>query len=139
MSRIIWDATGERFYETGVSNGVLYPMQSDGTYGTGVAWNGLTAVNESPSGAEANDIYADNIKYLTLYSVEEFGATVEAYTYPDEFAQCDGSAAIAAGVSIYQQPRKKFGLCYRTVIGNDIDGNDKGYKIHLIYNRQAQA
>lgn len=133
MSRIVWDNTGERYYETGVKNGVLYPIQEDGKYSLGVAWNGLTAVTESPSGAEATALYADDIKYLNLLSNEEFGATVEAYTYPDEFAECDGSAALATGVMIGQQKRKTFGLCYRTTLGNDVDGNDYGYKLHLIY------
>lgn len=133
MSRITWDNTGERYYETGVKQGVLYPIQSDGTYSKGVAWNGLTAVTESPSGAEATALYADDIKYLNLMSNEEFGATIEAYTYPDEFAECDGSAALVTGVMIGQQKRKTFGLCYRTTLGNDVDGNDFGYKLHLIY------
>ena len=127
-----WDQTGERLYETGVDRGVLYPMTS-GTYGDGVAWNGLTSISESPSGAEATAIYADNIKYLNLMSVEEFGATIEAYTYPDEFMECDGSASIATGAYIGQQTRKHFGLCYRTRIGNDQDGDDHGYKIHIVY------
>lgn len=130
---ISWDNAGERYYETGVKQGVLYPIQSDGTYSKGVAWNGLTAVNESPSGAEANPLYADDIKYLNLISNEEFGASIEAYTYPDEFAECDGSAAIATGVMIGQQKRKTFGLCYRTALGNDVDGSDYGYKLHLVY------
>ena len=133
MSRIKWDNTGERYYETGVKNGVLYPIQTGGVYSKGVAWNGLTAVTESPSGAEATALYADDIKYLNLLSNEEFGATIEAYTYPDEFAECDGSAALATGVMIGQQKRKTFGLCYRTTLGNDVDGNDYGYKLHLIY------
>lgn len=133
MSRLTWDDTGKRLYETGVKNGVLYPIQTDGTYSKGVAWNGLTAVTESPSGAEATALYADDIKYLNLISNEEFGATVEAYTYPDEFAECDGSAALVTGVMIGQQKRKTFGLCYRTSIGNDVDGSDHGYKLHLIY------
>ena len=131
MAKIEWDKTGERFYETGVKNGVLY-VQEGGTYGKGVAWNGLTAVTESPSGAEATPLYADDIKYLNLLSTEEFGATIEAYTYPDEFAACDGSAALADGVMIGQQARKTFGLCYRTTLGNDTDGNDHGYKLHII-------
>lgn len=130
---ITWDNAGERYYETGVKRGVLYPIQSDGKYTKGVAWNGLTAVTESPSGAEANPLYADDIKYLNLISNEEFGATIEAYTYPDEFAECDGSAALADGVMIGQQKRKTFGLCYRTTLGNDVDGNDYGYKLHLVY------
>ena len=136
MSRITWDNAGERYYETGVKNGVLYPYQSEGEtkgYTKGVAWNGLTAVTESPSGAEATALYADDIKYLNLMSNEEFGATIEAYTYPDEFAECDGSAALVTGVMIGQQKRKSFGLCYKTTVGNDIDGNDYGYKLHLIY------
>lgn len=133
MSRIIWDNVGERYYETGVKMGVLYPMQSDGTYSKGVAWNGLTSVTESPSGAEATPLYADDIKYLNLVSAEEFGATIEAYTYPDEFAECDGSASLVAGVRIGQQTRKTFGLCYRTTMGNDVEGNGYGYKLHLIY------
>ena len=133
MSRITWDNTGEHYYETGVKMGVLYPIQTNGKYDKGVAWNGLTAVTESPSGAEATALYADDIKYLNLLSNEEFGATIEAYTYPDEFADCDGSAALAKGVMIGQQKRKTFGLCYRTVIGNDVDGSDYGYKLHLVY------
>lgn len=136
MSKLVWDQMGERLYETGVSHGVLYP-QEGGAYPKGVAWNGLTAVTESPSGAEPNPLYADNIKYLTLMSAEEFSATIEAYTYPDEFAQCDGSAELAEGVSIGQQKRKAFGLCYRTVLGNDTDSNDYGYKLHLIYGALA--
>lgn len=137
MSKLVWDQTGERYYETGVKQGVLYPQAAGGTYPKGVAWNGLTAVTESPSGAEATALYADDIKYLNLISAEEFGATIEAYTYPDEFAQCDGSAALANGVSIGQQSRKAFGLCYRTTLGNDVDGNDFGYKLHIIYNALA--
>ena len=133
MSRLTWDNTGERYYETGVKQGVLYPIQADGKYSLGVAWNGLTAVTESPSGAEATALYADDIKYLNLISNEEFGATIEAYTYPDEFAECDGSAALADGVMLGQQKRKTFGLCYKTTVGNDVDGNDYGYKLHLIY------
>ena len=133
MSRLTWDNTGERYYETGVKQGVLYPLQTDGKYSKGVAWNGLTAVTESPSGAEATALYADDIKYLNLISTEEFGATIEAYTYPDEFAECDGSAALADGIMLGQQKRKTFGLCYKTTIGNDTDGNDYGYKLHLIY------
>lgn len=137
MSKIIWDQTGERLYETGVRNGVLYPRSSTGTYPLGVAWNGLTAVTESPSGAEATPLYADDIKYLNLLSNEKFGATVEAYTYPDEFAVCDGSAELAPGVMIGQQSRKPFGLAYRTVVGNDTEYNDYGYKLHIIYNALA--
>lgn len=136
MSKIVWDKVGERFYETGVKNGVLYP-QSSGTYPKGVAWNGLTAVTESPSGAEATALYADDMKYLNLYSAEEFGATIEAYTYPEEFAECDGSAEVAKGVIVGQQTRKAFGLCYKTTIGNDTEGNDHGYKLHIIYGAMA--
>ena len=133
MPKLTWDNTGERIFETGVKQGVLYPIQSDGKYTKGVAWNGLTAVTESPSGAEATALYADDIKHLNLLSNEEFGATIEAYTYPDEFAECDGSAELATGVMIGQQKRKTFGLCYRTTIGNDVEGNDYGYKLHLVY------
>ena len=136
MAKIEWDKTGERLYETGVKNGVLY-VQEGGAYPKGVAWNGLTAVTESPSGAEATPLYADDIKYLNLLSTEEFGATIEAYTYPDEFAACDGSASLVDGVMIGQQARKTFGLCYRTTIGNDTDGNDHGYKLHIIYGALA--
>lgn len=136
MAKLVWDNTGERYYETGVKQGVLYP-QANGLYPKGVAWNGLTAVTESPSGAEATALYADDIKYLSLTSTEEFGATIEAYTYPDEFAACDGSASIADGVSIGQQKRNTFGMCYKTTIGNDVDGNDHGYKLHIIYGALA--
>lgn len=136
--RLKWDQTGERFYETGVSQGVLYPYDNSlNTYGAGVAWNGLSAVNESPSGAEATPVWADNQKYLNLMSSEEFGASVEAYTYPDEFAECDGSASIAPGVKIGQQERKMFGLCYKTQVGNDTEGNDHAYKLHIIYGAKA--
>lgn len=135
--RLVWDKTGERYYETGVKQGVVYPQATGGTYPKGVAWNGLSAVTESPSGAEANPVYADDIKYLNLMSNEEFGATIEAYTYPDEFAQCDGSAEIATGVTIGQQTRKPFGLSYKTTLGNDTEGNDYGYKLHLIYGALA--
>ena len=137
MSKLVWDATGKRLYETGVNQGVLYPMDINGTYTVGVAWNGLTAVTESPSGAEASPLYADNIKYLNLISAEEFGATIEAYTYPDEFAVCDGSAELTPGVSVGQQARKTFGLCYKTLLGNDVDGADFGYKLHLVYGALA--
>lgn len=137
MSKLVWDKTGDRYYETGVKNGVLYPIQPNGTYSKGVAWNGLTAVTESPSGAENTPLYADDIKYLNLVSAEEFGATVEAYTYPDEFAECDGSASIADGVMIGQQARKIFGMSYKTTVGNDVDGNSHGYKLHLIYGATA--
>lgn len=134
--KLSWDNSGERLYETGVKNGVLY-VQNAGKYPKGVAWNGLTAVTESPSGAEATPLYADDIKYLELTSEEEFGGTIEAYTYPDEFAECDGSADLATGVKISQQKRKAFGLAYRTTIGNDEDGNDHGYKLHLVYGCKA--
>lgn len=137
MSKLVWDNTGDRLYETGVKNGVLYVQSSSGTYPKGVAWNGLTAVTESPSGAEATPLYADDIKYLNLMSAEEFGATIEAYTYPEEFEACDGSASLVDGVSIGQQKRTPFGLCYRTTIGNDTDGNDHGYKLHIIYGALA--
>lgn len=136
MSKVIWDKSGEKLYETGVDHGVLY-VQESGKYGTGVAWNGLTSVSESPSGAEPTPLYADNIKYINLMSAEEYGATIEAYMYPDEFMECDGSVSIADGVYIGQQPRKTFGLCYRTILGNDVDMNDHGYKLHIIYNALA--
>ena len=137
MTKLVWDETGKRLYETGVKNGVLYPQDSTGAYPKGVAWNGLTTVTQSPSGAEATPLYADDMKYLNLYSAEEFGATVEAYTYPDEFAECDGSAELTTGVMIGQQPRKAFGLVYKTVIGNDVKNNKYGYKLHLIYGAMA--
>lgn len=137
MSKIVWDAVGEHTFETGVRNGVLYLKDVEGAYSTGVAWNGLTSVSESPEGAEATDLYADDIKYLTLMSAENFKATIEAYTYPVEFEECDGSATIANGVVIGQQSRKPFGLCYRTAIGNDTDGNEHGYKLHIVYGCQA--
>ena len=137
MAKLVWDKPSERFYETGVKNGVLYVQGTGGTYPKGVAWNGLTAVTESPSGAEPTPLYADDIKYLNLLSTEEFGATIEAYTYPDEFAECDGSKSLAAGVYIGQQARKAFGMCYKTTLGNDIEGNDHGYKLHIIYGALA--
>lgn len=136
MSRLVWDQTGERQYETGVKNGVLY-IPTAGVYNKGVAWNGLTAFTESPSGAEATPLYADDTKYLNLMSTEEYGCTIEAYTYPDEFAQCDGSAEIAAGVNIGQQARKTFGLSVKTTLGNDTEGNDFGYKLHIVYGALA--
>lgn len=136
MSRIVWDQTGERFYETGVKQCVLY-VQEGGVYPKGVPWNGITAVTESPSGAEATPLYADDVKYLNLVSTEELGATIEAYMYPEEFEQCDGSAVIATGVSVGQQSRKTFGLCYRTTVGNDIVNNAYGYKLHIIYGALA--
>ena len=137
MSKLVWDQSGKRLYETGVDHGVLYPIQTGGVYSKCVAWNGLTAVTESPSGADVNDIYADNMKYLGLVGAEKFGATVEAYTYPDEFAECDGSVELVKGATIGQQNRKVFGMVYRTVIGNDVDGNEHGYKLHLIYGATA--
>ena len=137
MAKLVWDKTGDRLYETGVKNGVLY-IPTAGVYSKGVAWNGLTAVTESPSGAEATALYADDTKYLSLMFTEEFGATIEAYTYPDEFAACDGSAELADGVMIGQQKRSTFGLCYKTTIGNDTEGNDHGYKLHIIYGAQAK-
>ena len=137
MSKLVWDNTGERQYETGLKKGVLYPIDESGVYSKGFAWNGLTAVTESPSGAESNPLYADDIKYLDLRSVEEFGGTIEAYMYPDEFAECDGSAELVTGVKIGQQKRKMFGLCYRTIVGNDVKGDDYGYKLHLVYGALA--
>lgn len=136
MSKLVWDAIGERYYETGVKKGVLYVMEG-ATYGKGVAWNGLTAVTETPSGAEATPLYADDIKYLNLTSNEEFGGTIEAYTYPDEFKACNGEAELTAGVVLGQQPRKAFGFCYRTILGNDTEENEHGYKLHLVYNAKA--
>ena len=136
MAKLEWDAAGKRFYETGVSKGVLYVQNSSGAYPTGVAWNGLTNVTESPSGAEANAQYADDIKYLNLYSAEEFGCTIEAFTYPDEWEECDGSK-YSGKVKFGQQGRKSFGFCYRTAVGNDIDGSEHGYKIHMVYGAMA--
>lgn len=133
MSKLVWDATGERLYETGVDRGVLYPIQADGKYSKGVVWNGLTAITESPSGAEATALYADNIKYLNLISAEEFGATIEAYMYPYEFSLCNGEAELVEGISVGQQARQVFGMCYRTVVGNDVASNAHGYKLHLLY------
>lgn len=138
MAKLQWHKAGERLYETGVKNGVLYPQNISGAYPAGVAWNGLISVSESPSGAEATPIYADDTKYLNLMSVEEFAATVEAYTYPDEFAVCDGSVALEPGVIIGQQARPPFGLAYKTTIGNETEGTDHGYKLHLIYGCQAE-
>ena len=138
MAKIKWDETGEKIYETGVKNGVLYLPNETGEYVKGVAWNGLTAVTESPSGAESTPLYADDIKYVELFSAEEFGATIEAYTYPAEFEACDGSASLGEGVTIGQQDRKAFGLCYRTIVGNDVKGNENGYKLHLIYGAKAK-
>lgn len=137
MAKLVWDQVAERFYETGVDHGVLYPQAADGTYPQGVAWSGLTAVTESPSGADSNPVYADNIKYLDIRSAETFGATIEALYYPDEFATCDGTAEPTTGVKIGQQTRVPFGLAYRTILGNDVQNNDYGYKLHLIYNATA--
>lgn len=138
MSELVWDQVGERLYETGVDKGVLYPIQEDNKYSKGFAWNGLSGVTQNPSGAEPTAVYADNTKYLNLMSAEEFAATLEAYTYPDEFAECDGSKSIAKGVTISQQKRKTFGLSYRTKIGNDVDGDEHGYKLHLVYGALAK-
>lgn len=137
MAALVWDKVGEKFYETGTKKGVLYLQESDGSYPKGVAWNGLTSVSESPDGGDANDIYADDIKYLVLRGVENFGGTIEAYTYPDDFAKCDGSAVLMDGVNIGQQPRKTFGFSYVSTIGNDVDMDSHGYKIHLIYGASA--
>lgn len=136
MAVLTWDQTGEKLYETGVQKGVLYPMDG-AVYGKGVAWNGLTAVNETPSGAESTKLYADDIKYLDIRSAEEFGATIEAYSSPEEFDACDGTAELAGGVNIGQQNRKGFGFCYRSTIGNDTEYNNYGYKIHIIYGLTA--
>ena len=138
MAKLVWDESGKRLYETGVEKGVLYVQGENGQYQNGVAWNGLTAVTESPSGAEPTALYADDIKYLELFSAEEFGATIEAYTYPEEFEACDGSASLGTGVTIGQQDRKAFGICYRTVVGNDVKGNEHGYKLHLVYGAKAK-
>lgn len=137
MSKLVWDADSTRLYETGVRQGVLYLRDGDGAYSKGVAWNGLTGVTESPSGAEATDLYADDIKYLSLLSAETFGATIEAYMYPVEFAECDGSAQLTPGAYIGQQTRNTFGFAYRTVVGNDVQGENYGYKLHLIYGCKA--
>lgn len=137
MSKIKWDQTGEKLYETGVRNGVLYTQNADGTYATGVAWNGLTSVSESPEGADPNDLWADDIKYLTLRSAENLNATIEAYTYPDEWMECDGSKSIVPGVIVGQQTRKPFGFIFTTTVGNDTEMSDHGYKIHIIYNATA--
>lgn len=134
---LVWDAEGKRYYETGVSKGVLFPTAAEGSYGTGVAWNGLTAVNEAPTGAEMTDLYANNAKYLGIRAAEKYEATIEAYTYPDEFAECDGSASIAPGVTIGQQTRKSFGFTYQTILGNDVEQNDFSYKIHIVYGASA--
>ena len=138
MSKLVWDALGERYYETGVSKGVLYVVDDAGAYGDGVSWSGLTNVTQTPSGAEATALYADNIKYLNLMSEEDFSAKIEAYYYPDEFEECDGSKELVPGVSAGQQPRKSFGFSYQTIIGNDTKRNAYGYKIHLIYGCTAK-
>ena len=135
--KLVWDATGDHIYETGLKMGVLYPINSEGVYTPGVAWNGLSSVTQSPSGAEPTKIYADDINYLNVYSAEEFGATIEAYTYPAGFAACNGEASIATGVTIGQQPRRAFGFCYRSVVGNDVQGEAYGYKLHFIYGAKA--
>lgn len=137
MARLVWDQTGDRLYETGTKQGVLYLIDDKGAYSKGVAWNGLTGVTESPSGAEESPLYADDIKYVSLRSAEEFGGTIECYTYPDEWAECDGSINLAEGVTIGQQPRKVFGMCYRTVVGNDVQMDSYGYKLHLVYGATA--
>lgn len=138
MSAIVWDAVGTKKYETGTDHGVLYPCDESGAYGKGVAWNGLTAVTESPSGAEPTDLYADNIKYASMRSNEDFGFTIEAYTYPDEFGVCDGSSSPVEGLKIYQQGRRPFGFCYRTAIGSDTSSDyEKSYMLHLIYGATA--
>lgn len=137
MPRLVWDQTSEKLYETGTDRGVLYPVGADGAYPKGIAWNGLTGVDENPSGAEPTNIYADNAKYITLQSAEEFGCTIRAYTYPEEFEECDGSVELAPGVYAGQQNRKGFGFAYRTLVGNDTEGNDFGYKIHLVYGCKA--
>lgn len=134
MAKLVWDQAGQKLYETGVDQMVLYPQAADGSYEQGVAWNGVTAVNQSASGGDTNDLYADNIKYLSLRAAENYGATIEAYTYPEEFAECDGSKEIAPGVYTGQQARKAFGYCYRTLIGNDTEGDAHGYKLHIVYN-----
>lgn len=137
MAKLEWDKTGERLFETGVSNGVIYPQDTSGKYPNGAAWNGLTAITESPSGAEPTPLYADNIKYLTLMSAEEFGFSIEAYMYPEEFAECNGEGELVTGVRLGQQKRKSFGLSYKTLLGNDVDGEAHGYKLHLVYGALA--
>lgn len=137
MAKLVFNNVGERYFETGVKNGVLYVMGEDGSYENGVVWNGLTGVTESPSGAETTPLYADDVKYVVIYAAEEFGATIEAYTYPEEFEQCDGSTAIAEGITVGQQTRKTFAFCYKTSLGNDTQGQDLGYKIHIIYGCKA--
>lgn len=133
MSKLVWDAVGEKMFEAGVDHAVLYPVNASGEYTPGVAWNGIVSISETPEGAEPQDQYADNIKYLSLMSAEQLGGTIEAFMYPDEWNECDGNAEVSKGVVIGQQNRKSFGLCYRTKIGNDVDGQDHGYKLHLLY------
>ena len=137
LAKLVFNDIGERLFETGVKNGVLYVADDEGYYQKGVVWNGLLSVTESPSGAETTPLYADDVKYVVLYAAEEFGATVEAYTYPEEFEQCDGSASLTDGITIGQQPRRSFGMCYKTSVGNDVEGQDHGYKIHIIYGAKA--
>lgn len=137
MSRLVWDQMGEKIYETGARNAVLYPIDTDNTYSKGVAWNGLLGFDENPSGAEATKLWADDINYATMYSAEEYGGTIRAYTYPDEFEECDGSAELAKGVTIGQQARQVFGFCYRTTVANDTLGEDFGYKLHMVYGCKA--
>ena len=138
MAKLVFNQVGERLFETGVKNGVLYVMSDGNTYGNGVVWNGLTAVTEKPTGAEATNLYADDVKYVVIYGAEEFEATIEAYTYPEEFEQCDGSAELSKGVNVGQQTRKTFAFCYTTSLGNDTQGQDYGYKIHIIYGCKAK-
>lgn len=138
MAKIVWDQVGEKKYETGVDKGVLYPKDTTGAYPKGVAWNGISKVSESPSGAENTDLYADNVKYMSLTSAEDFGGTIEAYTYPDEFAECDGSAELTSGIYVTQQERKHFGFSWRTLVGNDTEGTKHGYKIHIVYDAVAK-
>ena len=138
MAKLVFNNVGDRLFETGVKNGVLFVMSDNGQYEKGVVWNGLTAVTEKPTGADPTNLYADDIKYVVLYGEEEFEATIEAYTYPEEFEACDGSAALAEGVSVGQQARKQFAFCYRTALGNDAKGQDFGYKIHIIYGCTAK-
>ena len=138
MAKLVFNQVGERLFETGVKNGVLYVMSDGNTYGNGVVWNGLTAVTEKPTGAEATNLYADDVKYVVIYGAEEFEATIEAYTYPEEFEACDGSAALVAGVNVGQQERKTFAFCYKTSLGNDTQGQTYGYKLHIIYGCKAK-
>ena len=138
MAKLVFNGVGDRLFETGVKKGVLFVMGEGGTYEKGVVWNGLTAVTEKPSGAETTNLYADDVKYVVIYGAEEFEATIEAYTYPEEFEQCDGSAALVSGVNVGQQTRKTFAFCYTTSLGNDTEGQDFGYKIHIIYGCKAK-